>query len=71
MYYLVIIQNDSTQAIYAYQTLDAALAAFHSELAYRAEARTKTVCSILNNLGELIKREAYVKEVAPVAAGEE
>ena len=65
MYYLVIIQNDSTQAIYAYQTLDAALSAFHSELAYRDESRTKTVCSILNNVGELIKREHYVKEVIP------
>lgn len=69
MYYLVIIQNNSFQAIYAHDTLDSALSAFHAELAYRNEARTKTVCSILNDNGELIKNEVYelhVSEEDPV-----
>lgn len=60
MYYLVIIQNNSFQAIYAHDTLDSALSAFHAELAYRNEARTKTVCSILNDNGELLKNEVYI-----------
>lgn len=64
MYYLVIIQNDSSQAVYAHSTLDSALSSFHAELAYRHEARTKTVCTILNNNGELIKNEVYELHVS-------
>lgn len=63
MFYLVIIQNDNTQAIYRYDTFDQALAAFHAELAYRAEGRTKTACAILNRILEVVKREDYEKEV--------
>lgn len=63
MFYLVIIQNDTTQAIYRYDTFDQALAAFHAELAYRAEGRTKTACAILNRILEVVKREDYEKEV--------
>lgn len=63
MYYLVIIQNDSAQAIYAYNSMDDALAQFHSELAYRAEARTSTVCVILDANGALVKRDVWRKEV--------
>ena len=65
MFYLLIMQNDSTQTVYAYETYDSALAAFHSELAYRAEGRNKTVCCILNSIGELIKREYWVKPEQP------
>ena len=63
MFYLIIIQNDSSQVIYGYETYDAALAAFHNELAYRADGRNKTVCVIINSLGELIKREYWVRPV--------
>ena len=66
MFNLVIIQNDSARAIYAYDTYDAALAAFHAEMAYRAEGRDSTVCVILNRIGELIKREDWHREVTPV-----
>ena len=62
MYYLVIIQNDSTQAIYSYNTLDSALSAFHSELAYRTSDRKKTVCVILDSYGGYVKSETYEKE---------
>ena len=64
MFYLVVIQNDSSQAVFKHDTLDTALAQFHSELAYRAEGRTKTVCVILNNIGELVKREDWEAEPA-------
>lgn len=64
MYYLVTIQNDSSQAIFAYESRDAALSAFHSELAYRADARLKTVCVVMNNDGDVIKKEVYSKETA-------
>ena len=71
MYYLVIIQNDSTQAVYSYETNDMALAAFHSELAYRGEGRNKTVCVILDDNGTLVTREVWKKSVDPVSVYEE
>ena len=66
MFYLVIIQNDASQAVYKYDTLDAALAAFHAEMAYRADGRNSTVCVILNRIGEVIKREDWTREPEPV-----
>ena len=61
MYYLAIIQNESVCAIYAYENIDAALAAYHAELAYRAEGRTSTTCSILDNDGSVICRERWIR----------
>ena len=65
MFYLVIMQNDTTQVVYSYETLDAALSAFHGELAYRGEGRDKTVCVILSSIGELIKREYWTRPEEP------
>lgn len=58
-YYLVIIQNGNTQAIYEKANYDAALSAFHSELAYRAEGRTSTMCMIIDGNGNVYKREMW------------
>ena len=71
MYYLVIIQNDSAQSIYAYNNMDDALAQFHSELAYRAETRTSTVCVILDSNGALVKRDMWKMEVVEEVADDE
>lgn len=60
MYYLVIVQNNNTQAVYAYNSLDNALAAFHSELAYRHADRTSTKCTILNSDLVQVRVEQYV-----------
>lgn len=60
MYYLVIVQNDSIPAIFSYETLENALAAFHTELAYRAEGRTSTKCSILDADLMTIRNEVYI-----------
>lgn len=65
MFYLVIMQNDETQAVFRYDTLDAALAAFHTELAYRGDGRNKTVCVILNRIGEAVKRECWERAETP------
>lgn len=59
MFYLLIAQNDQTQAAYAYQTYNEALSAFHSELAYRNEGRTKTMCAIISSNGSMLKSECY------------
>lgn len=66
MYYLVIVQNDNTPAIFGYESYDAALSAFHTEMAYRAEDRNATKCMIVNSELVTLAREIYVKETAPV-----
>ena len=51
MFYLVVIQkttNGNAQAVWPKETLDEAISAFHSELAYRGEERMFTSCTILN-----------------------
>lgn len=59
MFYLAIIQNDTIAALYTYQTLDDALVTFHTELAYRGEGRNKTVCTILNRVGEAVRSDVW------------
>ena len=61
-FYLVIIQNNNTQAIYEFPSYDAALVKFHQELAYRAENRTSTFCMIMDGTGNIYKREAWPTE---------
>lgn len=70
MFYLVIVQNSDTPAIYSHETHDAALAAFHTEMAYRAEGRTSTKCLILNSDLVVLESGSYVKETAPVQTEE-
>lgn len=64
MYYLAIIQNEQTAALYTYTTESEALAAYHTELAYRAEGRTSTKCAILNANLQVIRSEAWTAEVS-------
>lgn len=64
MYYLAIVQNDETQALYRYNTYEEALAAYHTELAYRAEGRKSTKCAILNGDLQLLRQEIYIAPVS-------
>lgn len=64
MYYVAIVQNDETQALYRYSDYDEALAAYHSELAYRAEGRKSTKCAILNGDLQLLRQEVYTAPVS-------
>ena len=64
-YYLAIVQNDSSAAIYSYTNLDEALAAFHSELAYYAEGRDKTLCIIFDSDGGRIRTETWTRVPEP------
>lgn len=64
MYYLAIVQNENTAALYSYSTYEEALAAYHTELAYRAEGRTSTKCAILNGDLQLLRQETYVAPVS-------
>lgn len=64
MYQLAIRQNKSTNALYSYADLDAALAAFHTELAYRGEGRTSTLCVIFDEYGNTVKKEIWEASVS-------
>lgn len=64
MYYLAIVQNDTTNALYSYSAYEDALAAYHSELAYRAEGRKSTKCAILNDDLQLLRQETYIAPVS-------
>lgn len=60
MYYVITIQNNTIPAIHSYETMEAALAYFHTELAYRHESRTSTRCMIVDSELSLIRQESYV-----------
>lgn len=63
MYYLAIIQNDETQVLYKYNSFEDALAAYHTELAYRAEGRRSTKCAILDGNLQMLRQETYTAPV--------
>ena len=63
MYYLAIVQNDTTNALYSYSTYEGALAAYHQELAYRAEGRKSTKCAILDSDLNMLRQETYIAPV--------
>ena len=71
MYYTVIIQNNNTPAIFAYESYDAALAAFHTEMAYRAEGRTSTKCAIVDSELITLMRETWTAPVQPIEEPQE
>ena len=59
MYYLLTIQNDSIPTVFAYESEDAVLAAFHQEMSYRHESRYSTICAILDEKLGIVRREEY------------
>ena len=63
MYYLAIIQNETSNALYADSTFEDALAAYHTELAYRAADRTSTKCVIFDSELRTLRSEVYEKPV--------
>ena len=67
MFYLAIVQNDETQALYRYNSYEDALAAYHTELAYRAEGRRSTKCAILNGDLQMLRQEIYTSPVSEVS----
>lgn len=64
MYYLALVQNDETQALYRFSTLEEALSMYHSELAYRGEGRTSTKCLILDSDLNTYMKESYTASVS-------
>lgn len=62
-YYLFIVQNKTICANYHFDSIDGALAMFHSELAYRGEGRNSTLCVILDAIGGTLKRDYWERPV--------
>lgn len=66
MYNLAKMQTSSNgetaRALLPYNDWDSVLAAFHSELAYRADTRVKTVCTILDEDGIAVKNEVWERK---------
>ena len=60
-YFLIKIQNGDTPLLQGYTDWNTCLAAYHTELAYRHESRTSTVCIIMNSRGDIVKKEEYYK----------
>lgn len=60
MFYTIIIKSDS-QAVNRYDSINAAEAAFHTEMAYAYTADVTTTCLIVDATGKRLKLDSYVK----------
>ena len=60
-FYMGIVQNRNTKALYEYETYDEALVAFHQEMAYRSDSRTSTLCFIFDDNGCFYNTELWTK----------
>lgn len=66
MYYVIIIKPDS-HAINRYDNQDAAMSAFHNEMAYAYNNHINTTVVVTDIYGSQIKRERFEQPV-PVEA---
>lgn len=67
MYYLIVIKSDS-QAIFAHESEDAAMSAYHSELAsdyiyYEDGTIDRFTIMVINQSGDTIAKEFKFKQV--------
>lgn len=68
MFFVTIIKDDS-QAITRYNEVEAAMSAFHSEMAYAYNAKVATTCYVTDKYGHFIQQpKTYeVKTVEEIA----
>lgn len=55
MYFVTVIKEDS-QAITRYDDSDAAMSAFHNEMAYAYNAKVPTTCYVTDKYGNFVQR---------------
>lgn len=74
-YYIVLVKkyNDGTatkKSIYSYDTLDEAVASFHSQLAGTVGADTidSVLCQVVNSVGGTVRSEYWKAEAKEVSA---
>ena len=66
-HYLAIVKDDS-RALNEYANKKAAMASFHSEMAYACNAEITTLCLVIAESGSVIASEKYTAPPAPVEA---
>lgn len=69
-YYVTVIKDDS-RACYEYEDKTAAMASFHTEMAYACNAKISTLCVVVNSNGTIVKVEKYTAPPVPVAEAED
>lgn len=65
-YYVAIVQNGNTQALFAYDNIDNALEKFHDELRYHAETRNSTLCLLFDQTGYVMRNELWERDEEPI-----
>lgn len=69
-HYVAIIKEDS-RALYEHADKKAAMASFHSEMAYACNAGITTLCLVIAESGSVIASEKFTAPPAPVEGGGE
>lgn len=64
LYFLLIIQNNTTPVLRSFNDWDDCISAYYTELGYRHETRTSTLCVILDADFMELRRGEY-PEAAP------
>ncbi len=62
-YFVAIIQNGDIGAMNTYNDKNAAMAAYHQEMAYRHPTRTSTVAVVFNSNGNVVAKDSYIAPV--------
>lgn len=66
-HFVSIVHNDDACACFAYHDKAAAVAKFHTEMAYAANANVTTLCIVVNSNGSVICSEKYTAAATPEA----
>ncbi len=66
-HFVSIIQNDDVCACFAYPDKTAAVAKYHTEMAYAANANITTLCVVVNANGAVVCSEKYTATATPEA----
>lgn len=70
-YYVAIVQNGNTQALFAYDNIDTALEKFHSEMGYHESTRNSTLCLLFDQTGYVMRNELWERYEEPEVIEEE
>ena len=70
-HFVFTIQNGTVPAAAAYDNKQAAMAAFHTEMAYRHESRTSTTSVVVDATGRIVDKDSYTAQPAPAEGGED
>ena len=70
-HFVTLIQNDSTAACFVYDSKQAAMGKFHTEMSYAMTANITTLCSVMNANGSIVTVEKFTAQSEPENGGGE